>query len=337
VAVGDSFDPRVSIIVPVYNGETYLRESLDSILAQTYPGIEVIVLDDASADRTGEIAAEYGSKIQLHHQPVNKGIYANANDGIALARGEYIGVFHADDVYLPTIVEKQVEFLDGNPDIAAVFAQDLFIGQDGHDYGRLELPTELQTERPLDFRTIINALLTHRNHFLRCPGAMVRASAYRELGGYRQEQFRNTSDLEMWLRLVSKYPVAILAGHLFRYRHTKDASSTRYHRLRTDAERYFRIMDLYLDQGGREVATTEALAAHEGHRAEDQLRRAINHYILGQSAEAKMLLRELRLRALLGSRHVQRGRLFLLYAGMEVLTRLPRVDWVANSFYDHWY
>ncbi len=337
MAVGEAFDPRVSIIVPVYNGESYLRESLDSILAQTYPRIEVIVLDDASADRTGEIAAEYGSKIQLHHQPVNKGIYANANDGITLARGEYIGVFHADDVYLPTIVEKQVEFLDGNPDIAAVFAQDIFTDQDGRDYGRLELPAELKTERPLDFRTIINALLTHRNHFLRCPGAMVRASAYRELGGYRQEQFRNTSDLEMWLRIVSKYPIAILAGHLFRYRHTKDASSSRYHRLRTDAERYFRIMDLYLDQGGREVATTEALAAYEAHRAEDQLRRSINHYILGQSAEAKMLMRELRLRALLGSRHVQRGRLFLLYAGMEVLTRLPRVDWVANSFYDHWY
>jgi len=330
-------DPRVSIIVPVYNGEAYLRESLDSILAQTYPSIEVIVMDDASTDRTAEIAAAYGLKARLHRQPVNKGIYANANDGIALARGEYVGVFHADDVYLPAIIEREVDFLDRHPDIAAVFAQDILTDQDGREYDRLELPEELSAEEPLDFRMIINALMTYRNHFLRCPGAMVRASTYRELGGFQQEQFRNTSDLEMWLRIVSRYSIAILSGHLFRYRHTKGASSTRYHHLRTDAERYFRIMDVYLDKGGRMVATPEALAAHEAHRSEDQLRRAINHYILGQGAEAKTLMHDLRPGLLLGSKHVQRGRLLLLYLGMQVLTRFPRVDWVANSFYEHWY
>jgi len=321
----------------VYNGEAYLRESLDSILAQTFPSTEVIVLDDGSTDRTPEIAAAYGSKVRFHRQSSNKGIYANANDGITLARGEYIGVFHADDIYLPDIVEKQAAFLEHNSGVGAVFAQDIFVDEEGKEYGRLEIPAELTTDQPLDFRTIINALLTHRNHFLRCPGAMVRASVYRELGGYNQDQFRNTSDLEMWLRIVSKYPIAILGGYLFCYRHTRNASSARYHRLRTDAERYFRIMDMYLSRGGREVATPHALAAHEAHRAEDQLRRSINHYILGQQGEAKLLLNEIKPAAFWGSGQVQRGRLLLLYAGMQALSRLPRVDWVANSFYAHWY
>src|SRR5262245_40453342 len=91
----------VSIVVPVYNGARYLRESLDSILGQTYPHTEVLVMDDASTDETPQVLASYGDRVRVHRQPWNRGIYGNANDGIALARGEYIAVYHGDDVYDP--------------------------------------------------------------------------------------------------------------------------------------------------------------------------------------------------------------------------------------------
>src|SRR6188472_1395337 len=81
--------PLVSIVVPVWNGERFLRESLDSILAQTYPRLEVIVVDDASTDETPEILASYGDRIRILRQPRTRGIYGNANDGIALARGDF--------------------------------------------------------------------------------------------------------------------------------------------------------------------------------------------------------------------------------------------------------
>ena len=90
--------PLVSIVVPVFNGAKYLRESLDSILAQTYRSIEVLVMDDASTDETPEIIASYGDRVIHVRQRENRGIYGNANDGIERARGEYIAIYHADDL-----------------------------------------------------------------------------------------------------------------------------------------------------------------------------------------------------------------------------------------------
>jgi glycosyltransferase involved in cell wall biosynthesis len=100
--------PLVSVLVPVPNGERYQRESLDSILAQTYPKLDVIVMDDGSTDRTAEIVASYGAHVPYVRQPSTRGIYGNANDGIERAAGELMGVFHPDDVYLPKLVEREV-------------------------------------------------------------------------------------------------------------------------------------------------------------------------------------------------------------------------------------
>lgn len=88
--------PLVSIIVPVFNGERHLRESLDSILAQTYPRTDIIVMDDASTDATPQLVAEYGDRVSHHRQKRNKGQFANVNDGIALASGEFVAVYHSD-------------------------------------------------------------------------------------------------------------------------------------------------------------------------------------------------------------------------------------------------
>src|SRR5262249_59034983 len=92
------------------------RESLDSILAQTYRPIEVLVADDASTDETPEILASYGSAIRTLRQQRNKGIYDNVNGGIAMAKGEWIAGYHADDVYRPEIVEREAEFLRRPPE-----------------------------------------------------------------------------------------------------------------------------------------------------------------------------------------------------------------------------
>src|SRR5215471_11715601 len=190
--------PLVSIVVPVYNGERYLRESLDSIMGQTYPHTEVIVMDDASTDGTAGIIAEYGSRIRSHRQPENRGIYGNMNDGITLARGEYIAIYHADDVYDPHIVEREVEFLARHPDVAAVFCKEVFISPEGREFGRVELPPEVRGGGPFEYGLVFNTLLAHKNKIFCCPTCMVRASVYRAVGVYRDKEFRNTSDLEMY-------------------------------------------------------------------------------------------------------------------------------------------
>ncbi len=142
--VPEKADPLVSVIVPVYNGARYLRESLDSILRQSYASVEVIVMDDASADETPAIIASYGDRIRSVRQPANLGQFDNVNAGIGLARGELIAVYHADDVYEPHIVRREVEFLEAHPEVGAVFCLDVFVDQENREYGRLELPRDLR-------------------------------------------------------------------------------------------------------------------------------------------------------------------------------------------------
>ncbi len=329
--------PLVSIIVPVFNGERFLRESLDSIINQTYTEIEILVMDDASTDGTPEIIASYGDRIICCRQPNNRGIYGNMNDGIAKARGEYIAFYHADDIYDPRIVEREVEFFQHYPEAGAVFTQSIFIDAKGHEFGGFKVQPELGGGRPFDYRVIFNALLRYKNRLLICPSNMVPTSVYHDVGVYRDKEFLNSSDLEMWLRITRKYPIGILEDYLLSYRYGHGSSSQRYHSLRTDEERYFQIMDIYLENGGVDIATPEAMAAYEAHRAEDKLMRAINHYILNQRNESQVILNQIRLGKLLGSSRIQRWRLLILFFTMLLLVRIPKIPLVANLFYQRWH
>jgi len=330
--------PLVSIVVPVWNGERYLRESLDSILGQSYPRLEVIAVDDASTDATPEILESYEDRIRVLRQSATRGIYGNANDGIAVASGELVGVFHADDVYLPEIVEREVDWLLAHPDAGAVYCSVIFVDGDGREFGRLELPPEVRGGRPLDYRAVLNTMLSRKGTFLPCPTAIVRAHVYRELGGYRDDTPPNATDLEMWLRIARSYPIGVLEDQLLLYRRGHGSSSERYQRLRTGQERFFEVVDLELDaEGGRAVAAPDALAAFEAHRAVDKVLRAVNHYILGAREDALSLLREVPLRTLAASPRIQRGRMLALALGLHVLLRLPRVSAVARLFERHWH
>lgn len=329
--------PLVSILVPSYNGARFLRESLDSLLGQTYPNVEILLLDDASTDETPAIAAEYRERVTYVRQAANLGIYDNVNAGIARARGEFIATYHADDVYLPTIVEAEVAYLQAHPEVGAVFCSDIFVDAEGHEYGRIVLPPPVRGEQPLDYRVVLNALLTYKNRFLVCPTAMVRASVHRDVGVYRQDRYRNTADLEMWLRIARRYPIGILESHLMRYRHFHGNSSQLYHRLRTAPENFFGIVDEYLASGGRALATPEALTAYEAHRSEDRLMAAISHYIKRESADGRDALRQVQLGAIVRTRTVQRARLVAIYAGLWMLLRLPRLEPLAQAMFERWH
>jgi GT2 family glycosyltransferase len=330
--------PLGSIVVPCFNGARYLRETLDSLLAQTYPNVEIILLDDASTDATPEIAATYAGRITYVRQSTNIGQFENVNDGIRRAKGELIAAWHADDVYLPTIVEAEVAYLEQHPEVGAVFASDIFVDAEGREYGRIALPTEVRGERPLEYATVLEALLTYKNRFLVCPSAMVRRSVYAEVGGFRPAQYRNTSDLEMWLRIARRFPIAVLESHLMKYRHFHGTSSSQtYHRLRTTPENIFFIVDEYLAAGGRNLVTPTALRCFEAHRSEDRLMAAISHYIKGEMREGRAALGQVRLGVIARVNRVQRVRLIILALGLHVLLRVPRIDAVAQWMLRRWH
>jgi len=112
--------PLVSIIVAVYNGEKYLSEAIESVLAQTYAPIELVVVDDGSQDGTEQIAQKYGSSICYFLQ-TNQGQPAAQNQGLRMANGAYIAFLDADDLYMPDKIALQVDYLEAAPQIDFVF------------------------------------------------------------------------------------------------------------------------------------------------------------------------------------------------------------------------
>ncbi len=109
--------PLVSVIISTYNREKYVRECLDSVFAQTYKDMEVIVVDDASTDKTVDIVRKYGDRVRLVVRGVNSGLPAvPRNQGLGLAQGKYVAFLDSDDVWLPEKIERQVEQLERHPE-----------------------------------------------------------------------------------------------------------------------------------------------------------------------------------------------------------------------------
>src|SRR5215468_6756734 len=131
--------PRVSAIVPLYNGERYLAEALDSALAQTLPEVEVIVVDDGSTDGGGAMADAYAerhpARVRVVHQS-NRGLCCARNAALAVARGEYLALLDADDVWLSHHLADSVARLDRDPGVALVHADIERIDADGNSLGR---------------------------------------------------------------------------------------------------------------------------------------------------------------------------------------------------------
>ncbi len=111
--------PKVSIIIPAYNVEAYIAAAVDSALAQTYPNVEVVVVDDGSTDGTAEILAGYGDRIVVVTQP-NGGLAAARNSGLRAATGDIFGLLDGDDIWLPERLDRMVDLLESRPDLGLV-------------------------------------------------------------------------------------------------------------------------------------------------------------------------------------------------------------------------
>jgi glycosyltransferase involved in cell wall biosynthesis len=110
--------PLISVIIPVYNRERYLAEAIESVLAQTYPAIELIVVDDGSTDRSAEMAQRY--PLTYHFQP-NGGMSAARNAGVALATGQFLAFLDSDDIWVADKLSKQMAAFEADPTLEAVF------------------------------------------------------------------------------------------------------------------------------------------------------------------------------------------------------------------------
>jgi glycosyltransferase involved in cell wall biosynthesis len=131
--------PRVTIGVPVYNGVRFLDRALESLLAQTYQDLEIVISDNASTDGTPAVIARWAEqdpRIRTSRNDVNKGLIWNHRRTLALARGEYFMFASHDDWFAPTYVERCVEVLGRRPEVALVYAETVLVDEDGRETGR---------------------------------------------------------------------------------------------------------------------------------------------------------------------------------------------------------
>lgn len=122
---------KISIITVCYNSETTIRETIESVIGQTHPGIEYIVVDGASTDSTLSIINEYRKDISILISEPDKGIYDAMNKGVAAASGDFVGILNSDDIFINNnVIEELVSFLQQNPDVDGSYADLVFVKRD---------------------------------------------------------------------------------------------------------------------------------------------------------------------------------------------------------------
>jgi glycosyltransferase involved in cell wall biosynthesis len=313
--------PLVSIVIPAYNAERFLAEALASVCAQSHSAIEVIVCDDASTDATPAIARGTGdARVRYLRNDRTLGGYGAMNCAVRESRGEYVAIYHADDIYDPAIVERELAFLLDHEDVGAVFCLDRFVDEAGREYGRLRLPPDLGSTRVFDAALLAEKLLRHKNAFLRTPTVMFRRAAFDAMDGFDQSRFGIAADLDMWTRLSVEWRIGLVHEYLMSYRHYTAQWSRQYERMRTAPEMFFAAMDRHLSRPGiRALVSADALTCYRVWRVQDEAERAANAYVLGDRLKAIALLNSSFVRPLLrSSRRRQVARVLALRAVVRV-------------------
>jgi len=284
--------PLVSICIPVYNAENTIIETIRSILEQTYGNMEILIVDNASTDNTPSLLKEFNDpRLKIYWNDVNIGAEGNFSKAVHLASGEYIGLFHADDLYLPEMVEKQVAAFQKYPSAGAVFTLANHINSRGDIIGESHLPLELKSAEIHSFPEIFEATLKNKN-ILMCPSAMVKGKLYKELIPFAMERFGTASDLDMWLRILEIHPIIILQEKLMDYRFSLDHGTYQLNQLRTEREDFFKVMDHYLSKYKNMKFSAEALAKYRLAENIDRVRCALFYLVKNEPSETKKLLKE---------------------------------------------
>ncbi len=208
-------NPKISIVLPVYNGRKYIRESIDSILGQSFTDWELIAVDDGSADGTAEILSEYVSRddrISVIYNPVNQKLPKSLNIGFSRAKGGYLTWTSDDNRYLPDALETMAEYLDKNTDAAIVRSDYYFINESGERFGESNGYSDFDMYR------------------WNCFGAcfLYRRKVLETVGGYNPDAF-GVEDYDYWLRILERFgTIHSIGKKLYEYRrHDGSLSATK--------------------------------------------------------------------------------------------------------------
>jgi glycosyltransferase involved in cell wall biosynthesis len=222
--------PLVTLVTPTYNQAGYLAETIECVLAQDYPEIEYIVLDDGSTDATPEVLARYADRVRVIRQS-NMGQARTLNKGWEMARGKYIGYLSSDDLLEPCAVRRMIEPMERDDGIVCAFPDSALID----DSSKV---VKQSICRPFDLESLIV-----RQECYIGPGAFFRRDAFLAAGGWRPE-LKLAPDRELWMRLARRGRLEFVRERLAGYRiHPQSIS---YKTVSEEASReYFLVLDEY--------------------------------------------------------------------------------------------
>lgn len=198
----------ISVIIPAYNAELYLAEAIESVLAQKYRNIELIVIDDGSTDSTASIAKKFGDSVHLIRQ-TNQGLSGARNTGIRNAQGEIIALLDADDLWEPTFLDEMVSALEQYPHATGAYCGFQYISAEGNIIGT---PC-LKVVAP----EVLHKTLIFIGNWLVPSGVIFRKSFAFEVGLF-DEEIGPVADADLWMKLSSKGPMIGVPQPLVKYR-----------------------------------------------------------------------------------------------------------------------
>lgn len=187
--------PLVTILLPAYNCQNYIQQTIDSILNQTYPNFELLIINDGSTDNTSKIINNYtDNRIKHIINEKNKGLIYTLNKGISIAKGKYIARIDADDICLPTRIEKQVNWLNNNNNTVIVATTVSFINEHNQPSGTWSLDEKTITSKQIQKAMLWECCIAH-------PSVMMRTEVIKNYK-YNHKQ-KHTEDYDLWLQILA--------------------------------------------------------------------------------------------------------------------------------------
>jgi glycosyltransferase involved in cell wall biosynthesis len=213
--------PKISVVMPTYNSIQFLKSSIESILNQTFMDFELIIVDDGSNDGSSEMIDDFrkhDNRIYVCTNSTNLGIVASLNLGLSFTNGQYIARMDADDICYPTRFQKQIAFLDENPDIGILGCAVNYINSDGKTIGTISYPLG---DIEIRWTCLFSNPFAH-------PTVMIRKCVL-EKNNLRYDPLKqNIEDYDLWVRLLTKTKGANLKEVLLKYRIHPESITSNY-------------------------------------------------------------------------------------------------------------
>jgi glycosyltransferase involved in cell wall biosynthesis len=259
--------PRVSIVVPNYNHARFLRQRLNSILAQSFQDFELILLDDCSTDDSRAILSRYATdqRVRLEFNQVNSGsTFKQWNKGVGLACGNYVWIAESDDYAEPRLLERLVAKLDGDSAVAFAYCRSWRTSEDGRQHGFADYYLdEFQTAHwEADF--CVDGVEECLNYFVltnpvpNASAVVFRKSTYEGVGG-ADERFRACGDWKLWAAMALTGKIAYLGEPLNYFRFHEASVSSQSESARIDVAEHLQVVRWVLDRVTVSDARLEAI------------------------------------------------------------------------------